>query len=68
MLSVERHQSGHVERVVVTHTAKGWDYKEEHDSLVVLEKTYTDWHRVERAMQAFERRADHPEGDYSTNR
>ena len=68
MLSVERHQFGHVERVVVTRSPQGWDFKEEHDNLVVREKTYTDWHRVERAMQAFERRADAAEGGYSTKR
>jgi len=67
MLSVERHQSGHVERAVVTRTSKGWDFREEHDDRVVRERTFTDWHRVERAMQLFERRNDEADG-YSTNR
>ena len=58
MLSVERHQAGHTERVVVTRSPKGWDLKEEHDSRVVRERTYTDWHRVERAVQEFERRGE----------
>ena len=68
MLSLERHQSGHTSRVVVTRGSHGWDLREEQDDHVVKEKTYTDWHRVERAVQAFERRGDDSEVDYSTNR
>jgi hypothetical protein len=64
MMSLERFQAGTTSRVIVTRTPKGWDFKEERDNTVIREKTYTDWHRVERAVQEFERR----EEPYSTNR
>jgi hypothetical protein len=44
----------HGRRFTVTITREGWAVREERDSLVVRNVTYTDWHRVERAMQLFE--------------
>ncbi len=49
-------------RFTVTVTTAGWAVREERDSHIVRTITYTDWHRVERAMQRFERAADRPEG------
>jgi len=66
MVTREQSRDGHTERVVVTRGLVGWDVREEQDSRVVRQVTYTDWHRVERAMQAFEMRADAP--DHSTKR
>lgn len=54
MVTLEQVQDGRTKRVIVTRGTVGWDVREEHDSRVVRQTTYQDWHRVERAMQAFE--------------
>ena len=36
----------------------GWEVHEEEDSHVVVTVRYRDWHRVERAMQAFATKAE----------
>lgn len=54
---LSRHFSafGHHRRLVVFDTgSQGWEVREEHDSRVVRLVRYTDWHRVERALAAFE--------------
>jgi hypothetical protein len=59
MFTAERRHAGHTKRVTITRSQNGWDVKEEHDREVVREVNYTDWHRVERAIQVFElQRAD----------
>jgi hypothetical protein len=68
MTSLEHAQPSPQARVIVTRGAKGWELKEELDNRVVRATTYTDWHRVERAVRAFELRADAPSSDHSTNR
>ena len=68
MPSLEHSQPTPQTRVIVTRGTKGWELKEELDNRVVRETTYTDWHRVERAVRAFELRADAPDADHSTNR
>jgi len=45
-------------RLTVTRAAQGWQLTEVQDAHVVREVTYTDWHRVERAIKVFERAAD----------
>jgi hypothetical protein len=37
-------------RITVTRGQRGWEVKEERDNEVVRRVTYTDWHRVERAV------------------
>lgn len=37
-------------RVTVTHGEHGWEVMEQHDNNVVRRASYTDWHRVERAV------------------
>lgn len=54
----EKVQSGHTHRFTVTRGEIGWDVREERDSRVVRRATYTDWHRVERALRVFEVAAD----------
>jgi hypothetical protein len=54
MLTREFANAGHVDRFTVTRGDAGWDVREERDNLVVRKINYQDWHRVERAMQAFE--------------
>ena len=50
----ERVQSGHTLKFTITRGVVGWDVREVRDAEVVREVTYTDWHRVERAMRVFE--------------
>jgi hypothetical protein len=59
----EKVQAGHTLRFTVTRGQVGWDVREERDSHVVRTATYTDWHRVERAIRVFE-----VDDDHSTNR
>ena len=56
--TLERTHDGRTLRATITRAPLGWRYEEQCDSRVVREVTYTDWHRVERAMKAFE--WDHP--------
>ena len=53
MFSSELTQDGHTKRLTITRSRIGWEIREEHDSKVVREASYTDWHRVERARQRF---------------
>jgi hypothetical protein len=62
--TIERVEDGLTRRATITRGPVGWRYQEHADSQMVREVTYTDWHRVERAMQAFERGAS----GYSTKR
>jgi hypothetical protein len=52
--------------------AAGWEVRIEHDSRVIRTTQYWDWHRVERALNAFSREAAQLQNDgwtdYSTNR
>jgi hypothetical protein len=49
---------GHVHQFVIdSHGRDGWEVREEHDSHVVRQSRYTDWHRVERARHLFSLRA-----------
>jgi hypothetical protein len=54
MLTREFVQDGHTKRVTVTRSEAGWEVREERDDRVVRDIKYTDWHRVERAIQMFE--------------
>lgn len=66
MLTLEHVQDGRTRRARITRGQVGWRYIEERDSEVVREVTYTDWHRVERALQVFTRSVD--PSAYSTKR
>jgi hypothetical protein len=58
MFSRRLTNEGHVRHFVIsTAGLEGWDVLEEHDSHVVRQARYTDWHRVERARQLFTLRA-----------
>jgi hypothetical protein len=41
-------------RITIERNADGWEVRQELNSLVVHLQRFTDWHRVERAVQAFE--------------
>ena len=51
----ERVEDGRVHRFTITRSEIGWQVREELDSETVRVSKYTDWHRVERAMDAFDR-------------
>lgn len=51
-----RTTDGHTDALEVTSNAQGWEVRETRDSAVVRTQRYSDWHRVERAVQVFERR------------
>jgi hypothetical protein len=53
--TLEHVEDGRTRRATITRGPVGWRYQEQYDSRVVRDVTYTDWHRVERAIQAFER-------------
>lgn len=54
MLTREFVHDGHTKRVTITRSDAGWAVREENDDQVVRAINYTDWHRVERALQMFE--------------
>jgi hypothetical protein len=47
--------------VTVTRTGAGWEVREEYQEQVVRSVTYSDWHRVERAMALFRRQREAPD-------
>jgi hypothetical protein len=52
MFAKELTQAGHTKRFTVSEAgSSGWEVKVEQDSHVVRRVCYTDWHRVERAVQ-----------------
>jgi len=53
MFAKELHHAGHVKRFSIRENQDGWDVREEQDNRVLREVRYTDWHRVERAMNVF---------------
>jgi hypothetical protein len=64
----ERTHAGHTARFTVTESPSGWEVREERDSRMVRRVEFSDWHRVERAMLAFEE-AHASDGEaHSTNR
>jgi hypothetical protein len=56
MVTRERTEDGHLQRFTVSRAERGWEVCERLDERVVRTSYYTDWHRVERAVQVFELR------------
>lgn len=46
---------GHKDEITVTRHEQGWEVTETRDNRLVRAQRYSDWHRVERAVHAFER-------------
>jgi hypothetical protein len=65
-LTREQTTGGHTRRATVTLAEDGWLFREEEETRLVRQVTYTDWHRVERALRAFD--ATPVDDDYSTKR
>jgi hypothetical protein len=54
MFARELHQAGHKRRFSITERGRnGWEVRDEHDDRVLKQVLYTDWHRVERALNMF---------------
>jgi hypothetical protein len=49
-------QAGHTVTFTITRRELGWEARELHDREVVRTTHYTDWHRVERAIEGFRQR------------
>jgi hypothetical protein len=50
----ERIHGGHTTRFIVAESPQGWEVREERDNCIIRRMEFSDWHRVERAMLAFE--------------
>lgn len=47
-------KAAHTRRFTVTNSSSsGWEVRDEQDSRLIRSRLYHDWHRVERAKQAF---------------
>jgi hypothetical protein len=54
MFAKELIHDGHVRRFeIANHDDQGWEVRVEEDRAVVRRQRYTDWHRVERALNRF---------------
>jgi hypothetical protein len=51
-------KADHTRRYSIQFTAAGWEVREEQDTEIVRHTYYQDWHRVERARQAFTMQLD----------
>jgi hypothetical protein len=64
-----RTTDGHTDLLEVTRSTHGWEVRETRDSALVRTQRYSDWHRVERAVQVFEwRDATAAAADQSTTK
>jgi hypothetical protein len=55
-------RAGHTTRLTVVESPSGWEVREERDSCVVRRVEFSDWHRVERALLAFDAQVALPAG------
>lgn len=59
MFAKELTQAGHVRKFsIVERGHAGWEVRDTHDDRVLKQVTYTDWHRVERALNMFNLQID----------
>ena len=57
MFTKELTQAGHIMRFIVTEAGwNGWEIRVEQDSAIVSRAHYSDWHRVERALDTIKLR------------
>lgn len=63
MFSKTLTQAGHTRSFLVrAREADGWEVSIEQDDHVIRRKRYSDWHRLERALDAVRREVDALEG------
>lgn len=62
----ELKHDGHIDRVLVSSQARGWEIVAERDSIILMRTHRDDWHRVERDVRLFQMRVytDDAGGDY----
>ena len=54
MFAKERHRGGHTRKFSIRDRGtSGWEVRDEHDDRVLKHVHYSDWHRVERALNMF---------------
>jgi len=54
MFAKELRQEGHTRKFSIQDLGRdGWEVREEQDDRVLKKICYTDWHRVERALDVF---------------
>jgi len=59
MFAKELHQAGHTRKFSITDKGNaGWEVRDVQDDRVLKEICYTDWHRVERALNMFNLQID----------
>lgn len=59
MFVKELTQAGHTRRLSISERGEtGWEVRDVQDDRVLRQVCYTDWHRVERAIQMFNLLAD----------
>jgi hypothetical protein len=66
MVSPQVFEAAGARRLTVTTTSEGWKLREEEGPKTVRATTFTDWHRVERAVALF-LLVNPGESDYSPN-
>lgn len=60
MTTLTNHDSTQDNRIIVVRQPVGWEVREEQGTTLVRSAKVTDWHRVERTMQAFKLRPSRP--------
>ena len=58
MFAKELTQAGHIRKFSITEGNAGWEVRDVHDDRVLKQVCYTDWHRVERALNMFNLQID----------
>jgi hypothetical protein len=59
MFAKELRQAGHTRRFSITDRGNdGWEVRDVQDDRVLKQVCYTDWHRVERALNRFHLQID----------
>jgi hypothetical protein len=62
MFVKELYRAGHRRKFSITDVGGGWEVRDEQDEHVLKAARYTDWHRVERALNMFNLQIDRLEG------
>lgn len=59
MFAKELRHAGHIRKFSIRDTGpSGWEVRDEQDDRVLKHVRYTDWHRVERALNMFHLQID----------
>jgi hypothetical protein len=61
LIRQQRTEDGQTLRLTIRSLDQGWEIREERDEALVRVTRQTDWHRVERSIDLFERQGRAPE-------